>query len=393
MALMSESKTAVRSATSVQPPKRLLYGPGPSQVDARVYKALAKPVVGHLDPYFFTVFEEACRMLRLVYGTQNPLTFAVSGTGSSGMETAVANFVEAGTKVAVFANGYFCDRIIEMAKRQGGEVVRFDKPWGEVFGDDEATEFINRERPQVVAYVTAETSTGAFQSGKAICAAAHAVGALVIADCVTALGAMPINVDQTGIDIAYSCTQKGLSCTPGLSPVTVSPRAWERLKTRKTKVQSWYLDLNLLNEYYFQTPHKYHHTASATLLYGFHQALSLIVEEGVEQRFERHHQAHLAFVKGAEALGLRMHVAEGNRIWNLNTPCVPEGTDDAKVRKILLEEQGIEIAGGFGPLAGKIFRVGIMGPFANDNGVRSFLRQFDKALKASGYQKAKAAAR
>jgi alanine-glyoxylate transaminase/serine-glyoxylate transaminase/serine-pyruvate transaminase len=392
MALMSENKAVVRSASSVQPPKRLLYGPGPTQVDARVYRALAKPVVGHLDPYFFTVFEEAHKMLQVVFGTQNPVTFAISGTGSSGMETAVANFVEPGTKVAVLANGYFCDRITEMVRRQGGEVVRLEKPWGEVFGDDEASEFIQRERPQVVAYVSAETSTGAFQPGKAICAVAHAVDAVVIADCVTALGAMPINVDETGIDIAYSCTQKGLSCPPGLAPITISPRAWERLKARKSKIQSWYLDLNLLNEYYFQTPHKYHHTASASLLYAFHQALSLIMEEGIEKRWERHHQAHLAFVKGIEALGLHMHVAEGKRIWNLNTPCVPEGTNEANVRKILLDEQGIEIAGGFGQLAGKVFRIGIMGPLATTSSVRTFLRHFDNALKASGYQKAKAAA-
>ena len=392
MALMSESKAVVRSASSVQPPKRLLFGPGPTQVDARVYKAMAKPVVGHLDPYFFTVFEQVHQMLKVVFGTQNPVTFAVSGTGSSGMETAVANFVEPGTKVAVFANGYFCDRIIEMARRQGGEVVLFEKPWGEVFGDDEASEFLHRERPQVVAYVNAETSTGALQPGKAICAAAHAVGAVVIADLVTSLGAMPVNVDETGIDIAYSCSQKGLSCPPGLAPITVSPRAWERLKSRKTKVQSWYLDLNLLNEYYFQTPHKYHHTASASLLYALHEALSLIVEEGVEKRYARHYQTHLAFVKGVEALGLRMHVAEGKRIWNLNTPCVPEGANDANVRKILLEEQGIEIAGGFGPLAGKVFRIGTMGPLATETNVRSFLRHFANALKASGYQKAKKAA-
>jgi alanine-glyoxylate transaminase/serine-glyoxylate transaminase/serine-pyruvate transaminase len=392
MALMSESKAVVGSACSVQPPKRLLFGPGPTQVDARVYKAMAKPVVGHLDPYFFTVFEEVHQMLKVVFGTQNPVTFAVSGTGSAGMETAVANFVEPGTKVAVFANGYFCDRITEMARRQGGEVVRFEKPWGEVFGDDEASEFLHRERPQVVAYVNAETSTGALQPGKAICAAAHAVDAVVIADCVTSLGAMPVNVDETGIDIAYSCSQKGLSCPPGLAPITVGPRAWERLKARKTKVQSWYLDLNLLNEYYFETPHKYHHTASASLLYAIHQALSLIVEESVEKRYERHHQAHLAFVKGVEALGLRMHVAEGKRIWNLNTPCVPEGVNEANVRKMLLEEQGIEIAGGFGPLAGKVFRIGTMGPLATEANVRSFLRHFANALKASGYQKAKKAA-
>ena len=210
------AKNALIPAVSpVRPPKRLLYGPGPSQVEPRVYKAMAKPVVGHLDPYFFKVFEEVVQMLKLVFGTQNPMTFAISGTGSSGMETAVANFVEPGTKVAVLANGYFCDRISEMVRRQGGELVRLEKPWGEVCGDDEASDFIQRERPQVVAYVNAETSTGALQAGKAICAAAHAVDALVIADCVTSLGAMPVKVDETGIDIAYSCSQKGLSCPAG----------------------------------------------------------------------------------------------------------------------------------------------------------------------------------
>ena len=369
----------------VRPPKRLLYGPGPSQVEPGVYKAMAKQVVGHLDPYFFTVFDETVQMLKKVFGTQNPLTFAVSGTGSSGMETAVANFVEPGTKVAVLANGYFCDRISEMVRRQGGQLVRLEKPWGEVFGDDEAAAFIEREKPQVVAYVTAETSTGAFQNGKAICAAAHAVDALVIADCVTSLGAMPIKVDETGIDIAYSCTQKGLSCTPGLAPITVSPRAWERLQARKI-TNTWYLDLKLLNEYYFQTPHKYHHTASATLLYAMHAALLAIMREGLEKRWARHNKAHAAFVKGIEAMGMRMQVAEGNRIWNLNTPCVPEGVNDAAVRNMLLEQNGIEIAGGFGQLAGKIFRIGLMGPLATEASVRSFLRIFAKALAANGYK-------
>jgi alanine-glyoxylate transaminase/serine-glyoxylate transaminase/serine-pyruvate transaminase len=388
---MPETKAAVPVITPVKPPKRLLYGPGPSQVEARVYKAMAMPVVGHLDPYFFKVFEEMVQMLKLVFGTQNPMTFAISGTGSSGMETAVANFVEPGAKVAVLANGYFCDRISEMVRRQGAQLVRLEKPWGEVCSDDEAYAFIQREKPQVVAYVNAETSTGALQKGKAICDSAHAVDALVIADCVTSLGAMPVKVDETGIDIAYSCSQKGLSCTPGLAPITVSPRAWERLKLRKT-TNAWYLDLKLLNEYYFQTPHKYHHTASATLLYGLHEALLAIMQEGLEKRWARHQQAHLAFVKGIEAMGLRMQVSEENRIWNLNTPCVPEGVNDAAVRNMLLEQNGIEIAGGFGPLAGKIFRIGLMGPLATAASVRSLLRIFAKALAANGFKTKSASA-
>jgi alanine-glyoxylate transaminase / serine-glyoxylate transaminase / serine-pyruvate transaminase len=343
---------------------------------------MSQPIVGHLDPYFFQVSEGVQEMLRTVFGTTNKLTFAISGTGSGGMETAISNFVEAGTKVAVLANGYFCDRMTDMAKRQGGEVVRFEKPWGEVFGDDEAAEFIRRESPKVVMYVQAETSTGAFQQGKAICKAAHEVGALVITDVVTSLGAMPVKVDETGIDVAYSCTQKGLSCVPGLAPITISPRAAEALEARKSVNHSWYFDLKLLNDYY-KVSHRYHHTASATLFYALHEALSLIVEEGVENRWQRHRAAHEQFVKGIEALGLRMHVAPQNRITNLNTPCVPEGVDDAKVRSILLQENGIEIMGGFGPLAGKVFRVGLMGPLATSEHVASFLEKFAGALERS----------
>jgi alanine-glyoxylate transaminase / serine-glyoxylate transaminase / serine-pyruvate transaminase len=235
--------------------------------------------------------------------------FVISGTGSGGMECVISNFVEPGVKVAQFANGFFCDRMSEMAKRQGAEVVRLAKPWGETFSDDEAASFIRREKPQVVQYVQAETSAGAFQQGKAICDAAHEVGAIVIADCVTSLGAMPVEFDKTGIDAAYSCTQKGLSCPPGLSPVVLSARAMERLKARKTTNRSWYFDLRLLTDYYYES-HRYHHTASATLFYALHEGLTLVEEEGFENRTARHKRMHLRFVKEVEALGLQMHVAE-----------------------------------------------------------------------------------
>lgn len=284
-------------------------------------------------------------------------------------------------KVGVFANGYFCDRMTEMAKRHGGNIVRFEKPWGEVFGSDEARDFIRRERPQVVMYVHAETSTGAEQKGKAICEAAHEVGAIVIADTVTSLGAMPVEIDATGIDVAYSCTQKGLSCPPGLSPVTVSPRAAERLSARKTPNRSWYFDLALIQDYYI-TSHRYHHTAPISMFYGLYEALRLIEEEGVENRWERHRRAHLEFVKGIEALGMSMLVPEEHRLWNLNTPRVPQGVDEAKVRQLLLQEHGIEIMGGFGPLAGKVFRVGVMGPLAIEEKVKFFLNAFEGALEA-----------
>ncbi len=378
-------KPASMENISIHPPKRLLFGPGPSQVHPRVYQAMAQPIVSHLDAYFFQISANIQRLLRTVFGTKNELTFVISATGSGGMETAISNFVLPGMKVLSLANGFFCDRMSEMARRQGAELVRFEKPWGEVFGDEEAAEFILREKPKVVMYVQAETSAGAFQRGEAICKAAHEVDALVIADCVTSLGAMPVDVDANGIDIAYSCTQKGLSCPPGLSPITVSPRAAEWLKARQTANRSWYFDLKLIADY-LTVSHRYHHTASATMFYALHEGLGLIEEEGLEHRWERHRQSHLEFVRKAEANGLEMLVALGHRIWNLNTPKVPQGVDDAKVRSTLLNEHGIEIAGGFGPLAGKIFRIGLMGPLATKEHVHDFVERFGEALRSAGYK-------
>ena len=242
-----------------------------------------------------------------------------------------------------------------MAKRQGADVVRFEKPWGETFTDEEAAAFIGREKPKVVAYVHAETSTGALQSGQAICVAAHDVGALTIADCVTSLGGVPVEFDQTGIDVAYSCTQKGLSCPPGLSPMAISPRAMDWLRAR------------------------------TSMFYALREALTVIADEGIKNRWERHRRSHKSFVQGVEAIGLRLHVPKEHRIATLNTVSVPQGVDEAKVRKRLIDEAGIEIAGGFGPLAGKIFRIGVMGPLATEDNVQFFLKEFKKALTAEGY--------
>jgi alanine-glyoxylate transaminase/serine-glyoxylate transaminase/serine-pyruvate transaminase len=367
----------------LEPPRRYLFGPGPSMVHSRVYEALSKPIVGHLDPYFVQVMGDNQQLLKMAFGTRDGSTLVISGTGSAGMEAAVANFVEPGAKFAVFANGYFSDRITEMAKRHSAQVVRFEKAWGEIFGDDEAAEFIRREKPRVVAYVHAETSTGALQPGRAICAAAHDVGALVIADCVTSLGGMPVGFDQTGIDVAYSCTQKGLSCPPGLSPMAISPRAMEWLRARTSPVRSWYLDLKLIYDY-STVSHRYHHTAPISMFYGLREALLVIAQEGIENRWERHRRCHQCFVEGVEGMGLRMHVPAGHRIATLNTVCVPKDVDEAKVRKRLLDEVGIEIAGGFGPLAGKVFRIGVMGPLATEENVQFFLKEFGSALKAEG---------
>jgi alanine-glyoxylate transaminase/serine-glyoxylate transaminase/serine-pyruvate transaminase len=299
------------------------------------------------------------------------------------MESAVANFAEPGEKFAVFVNGYFCERICEMARRQRAEVVRLEKPWGQVFDDQEARDFIRREKPRMVAFVQAETSTGAYQPAKAICEAAHEVGGLVIADCVTSLGGMPVLVDENGIDIAYSCSQKGLSCPPGLAPITVGERGLERLRTRTAPVQSWYLDLKLLDTYY--EGRMYHHTASATMFYAMREGLAIIAEEGLENRWERHRRNNFAFVAGIEAMGLRMHVAEGQRLWTLNTVRVPEGVSELKIRKRLLEEHSIEISGGFGPLAGQIFRIGLMGHSSTIENVLLILDVLGKLLKDEGF--------
>ncbi len=370
---------------ALSPPRRLLFGPGPSQVAERVYEAMAKPIVGHLDPYFFDLNTEIRDLLKECYGTSNPFTLAISATGSGGMETAIANFVEPGSKLAVFANGFFCDRQTEMGKRQGANVVRFEKPWGETFGDGEARDFILREKPNTVAFVNAETSTGAHQPGHTICAAAREVGAVTIVDCVTSLGAMPINMDEMGADVAYSCSQKGLSCPPGLSPMTVSPRAIDWLKNgRKSAKPTWYFDLSLLAEY-FDGARRYHHTAPITMFYALHESLRQIADEGLEARFERHRRNHLAFVAAVEAMGLEMHVGEGHRLWTLNTPRVPDGVSDAKIRERLMSKHGIEIAGGFGPLMGKVFRIGLMGVLSTEADVLFFVEAFEEALRAEGF--------
>ena len=370
----------------LRPPSRLLMGPGPSPVPQRVYEALAQPVVGHLDPYLFGIFDELQALLRRVFGTENPYTMAISGTGTSGMEASVWSLVEPGAKVAVLINGFFCDRIAEMARRQGAEVVRLEKPWGEAFGDDEVREFILREKPRVVAFVHAETSTGVLQPGQAICDSAHEVGALVIGDCVTSLGNLPVEVDKTGIDIAYSCSQKGLGCVPGLSPITVSPQAVAYLRGRPSPNPSFYLDLGLLYDYW--VGRKYHHTASATLFYALREALAIIDEEGLQNRFRRIEENHKAFVAGVEAMGLQMHVATPHRLWPLNAVQVPDGISDAAVREHMLNDEGIEILGGFGLLTGRVFRIGIMGAGSTRENVLRVLGALEAALAKEGFRAA-----
>ena len=369
----------------LNPPKRLLMGPGPVMVEPRVYEAMRQPIVSHVDPFFFTVFEDIRALLGPVFGTRNPFRMVISGTGTSGIETAVVNFTEPGMKFAVFAAGYFADRISNIAERQGAQVVRLEKSWGETFTAEEAQDFTRRQRPHIVAFVQAETSTGVYTPGRDISAAAREVDALVIGDCVTSLGGMPVDADANGIDVAYSCSQKGLSCPPGLSPITVSPRAMERLRERKRPVPSFYFDLKLIDDYY-EGAHRYHHTAPISMFYALREALRIVDEEGLENRFARHRLNHLAFVAGIEALGLEMHVREPqHRLWTLNTPRVPDGISDAALRRRLVEDYGIEVLGGFGPLAGKVLRVGLMGASSTRENVLLLLEALENALRAEGF--------
>lgn len=360
----------VATATKrIAPPKRLLYGPGPSMVEPRAYAAMSLPVLGIFDPYFLQLLDEIRAGLRTAFGTQNSATFPVPAGGSGAMEASLATFVRPGSKVAVFAAGHFADRIAIIARRLQANVVRLEKPWGQVFSAEEAEQFIERERPHAVAFVQAETSTGAYQSGRAIAPAALAVNALVIADCVTSLGAMPVELDEVGIDIAFSCSQKGLSCPAGLSPVSISPRAWEQLEQRAEDPSTWYLDLQLIAKY-FDAPHVYHHTPSPPLYYAMHQALAAIEEEGLHNRWQRHQRAAERLIRGLVKLGFEPLVAKPeDRIWHLTTVIPPANIDQAALRQRLLEHHGIEIASGLGQLAGKVLRIGTMGPLATAESV------------------------
>jgi alanine-glyoxylate transaminase/serine-glyoxylate transaminase/serine-pyruvate transaminase len=374
------------------PPRRILLGPGPSMVDPRVYLAMAAPTVGYLDPALFEVMDDIQELLRYTFQTVNEFTLAITGTGSAGMESAVMNFVAPGTKIAIFVNGFFGERMAEMCRRQQAEIVRLEKPWGETFSDDEAREFIERERPQVVGFVHNETSTGALQHPHAICAAAHGVGALVIADCVTSLGGMPIEIDANGIDIAYSVTQKCLGAPPGLSPMTLSPRAVEALEKSEALVPSWYHDLKLIWPAW-RVPRSYHHTTPANMMYALREALRIVHEEGLKPRFERHRTNHLVLVAGLEAMGLKMHVEPPHRLWTLNTVRLPDGVSDTALRKDLLDGYGIEVLGGFGPLAGKILRIGLMGSSSTRNNVLLFLEALQSCLARQGYEALSSGAR
>lgn len=365
----------------IHPPVRLLMGPGPSAIAPSVLAAMAAPTVGHLDPYFLRIMDETQGMLKQVFQTSNRLTMAISGTGSAGMETAVVNLVEPGDRVLVCVNGVFGGRMADVAKRAGADVTIRERPYGEVFSVEEVAAEIRRVSPRAVGIVHAETSTGAHQEVREIAKICHEYGALILVDCVTSLGGMPVEVDSWELDAVYSGSQKCLSCPPGLSPVTFSDRAVEAMDRRKSKVQSWYLDTTLLRSYW-GSDRVYHHTAPINMNYGLHEALRLVLEEGLQARFARHVRGHRALVAGLEAMGLKLAVSAQHRLPMLNSVNIPQGVDDLSVRKQLLNEFGIEVGGGLGAMKGKVWRIGLMGATCTSSNVLLFLAALEKCLTA-----------
>lgn len=361
-------------------------GPGPSDVPVRVLDALSRPTIGHLDPVFLQVLDETQAMLRQVFGTQNALTIPMSATGSAGMETCLVNLLEPGDRALICRHGVFGGRMAEVARRCGAEVTLVDAPWGQALDPDEVTKAAKARAFKVLALVHAETSTGVLQDLSPFRAIADACGALLLVDAVTSLGGVAVDVDRLGIDAVYSGTQKCLSCPPGLSPLSFSERARKALSTRTTPVQSWYFDLNLLGQY-FGGERVYHHTAPVNMIFALHEALQLILEEGLEARYARHREQAQALRRGLEALGLELPVAESDRLPPLTLVRIPEGIDDRTVRTTLLAEHGLEIGGGLGDFKGKAWRIGLMGASATPRHVELCLGALEEALRCAAAER------
>jgi len=358
-------------------------GPGPSDVPARVLQAMSAPCIGHLDPYFLTIMDQTQHLLRHVLQTENALTIPVSGTGSAGMETCLVNLVEPGDEVVVCVNGVFGTRMCDIVNRLGGKLTQVDQEWGRAVDPEAVRQAVQGKNPKLVAVVHAETSTGVCTPLEDLASIAHEAGALFLADTVTSLGGMKVAVDEVGIDAVYSGTQKCISCPPGLAPVSFSQAAIEAMDNRKTPVASWYLDMTMVRNYW-GADRKYHHTAPINMVYALREALRIIAEEGLEERWARHRLNHRALVAGVEAMGLSMLVPEPERLPMLNTIGIPDGVDDTKIRGALLHQFGIEIGGGLGDLAGKIWRVGIMGTACSQHNVFLFLSALESMLRTEG---------
>ena len=375
-----------KKITSFHPPQRVLLGPGPSNINPRVLAAMSLPVIGYFDPHFVEMMEELKTLLRYAFQTDYPLTFPVSGPGSVGMESCFVNMVEPGNKVIVGRNGVFGGRMIENVERCGGIPIIVDDEWGKPVDPNKIEDaFKANPDARLVAFIHAETSTGCASDAKTIAEIAHKHDAMVIVDAVTSLGGSPIKVKEWNLDAVYSGSQKCLSCTPGLSPITFSERAVEAVKNRKTKVQSWFMDLNLILNYWGSTVRTYHHTAPINGLFALHEALLLLKEEGIENSWARHQRHYLALKAGLESMGMRYLVNEENRLPQMNAVYIPDGVkNEAEVRKTLLNEFNLEIGAGLGPLAGKIWRIGLMGYSAQSANVMLCLSALGSVLADLG---------
>ena len=360
-------------------PSRLLLGPGPSNAHPTVLKAMNTAPVGHLDPAFLTLMDEIQSLLRYTWQTNNPMTIAVSGTGSAAMEATIANAVEPGDVVLIGVAGYFGNRLVDMAGRYGADVRTMTKPWGQVFSLDEIKHQLNTHRPAILALVNAETSTGARQPLEGVGELCREAGCLLLVDTVTSLGGVPLFLDEWEVDLAYSCSQKGLGCPPGASPLTISPRAMSKIQQRRTKVANWYLDATLLQKYWGQE-RTYHHTAPINLYYALRESLRLMAEEGLENCWKRHQVNAEYLWDKLEGLGLSLHVEKDFRLPTLTTVRIPQGVDGKAISQKLLNEYNIEIGGGLGELKGQVWRVGLMGFNSQKQNVDRLIEVLQKVL-------------
>jgi alanine-glyoxylate transaminase/serine-glyoxylate transaminase/serine-pyruvate transaminase len=368
----------------IKPSIRTLMGPGPSNADPRVLKAMTMPLLGYLDPDFLEIMDETVDMLRRLFQTKNTLTIPVSGTGTAGMEAALCNVIEEGDPVLVCVNGFFGQRMTDMVQRCRGKLITVEADWGRIIPPEKVKAAVEKERPKVVAIVHAETSTGVLQPLEEIGQIVREHDALFLVDTVTSLAGTPVKVDEWGIDICYSGTQKCLSCPPGLSPITFSDRATEIVRNRRSKVQVWYLDMSMI-ERYWGSERVYHHTAPVSMTYAFHEALRLAHEEGLEKRFQRHSTNGAAMAAGLEAMGLKLLAQKGYRAPMLTTVGVPDGIVDTNVRKKLLSDYLIELGGGLGDFKGKAWRVGLMGFSSTKRNVLCLLSALENILAEEGY--------
>ena len=371
--------------TSFYPPQRILLGPGPSNVEPRVLQAMLKPILGYMDPVYLKCLDHIQRLLRAVFETENRVTFSMSGTGGAGMEACLANLIEEGEEVVVCVNGFFGQRAAEIAGRWGARVIRVEADWGQPIDMQKLWDAFKRSGARIVVMVHAETSTGTRQPIEQLKLLRDVRDAIFVVDAVTSLGAHPVGIDRNGIDASYSCSQKGIGAPPGLSPVTFSERAIEKIRSRKTPPKSWYLDVALIDRYW-SSERVYHHTSPALMNYALCEALEVILEEGLENRWARHERNSKAFVAGVEAMGLEMLAAPEHRLWTLNAVRIPQAVDDARVRSRLLQDYNIEIGAGFGSLKGRIWRVGLMGSGSTENNVILLLEVLGRVLEGEGFK-------